>query len=231
VRSFRRGNIGPVLIDVERSQAERDYRGVPLNSVDDSWVYVSPMSWHPGGRHVMWMEMQRGSGGDREPVLRIRNAELAEHTPDEPVPVVPTPATTPSAVSGREAEELLGRTADFVPSGRIAGAHSGYLEFDRSTDGQGAWSATSRYVGYSDDGRNIYNGIERSSGSMASGAVYEADLELVGDVGGEMRLRATWSGLGDGTRLLFGPAPDGAPRSHGFARYGDKVLRIEDLAE
>jgi hypothetical protein len=231
VRSFRRGNIGPVLIDVERSQAERDYRGVPLNSVDDSWVYVSPMSWHPGGRHVMWMEMQRGSGGDREPVLRIRNAELAEHTPDEPVPVVPTPATTPSAASGREAEELLGRTADFVPSGRIAGAHSGYLEFDRSTDGQGAWSATSRYVGYSDDGRNNYNGIERSSGSMASGAVYEADLELVGDVGGEMRLRATWSGLGDGTRLLFGPAPDGAPRSHGFARYGDKVLRIEDLAE
>ncbi|WP_345763490.1 hypothetical protein [Diaminobutyricibacter sp. McL0608] len=231
VRSFRPGNIGPVLIDIERSRTDRDYLGVPLNSADDSWVYVSPMSWHPGGRQVMWMEMQRGSDGDLGPTLRIRIAELAEHSPGEPIPVAPTPAATPSAVSGREAEEMLGRTAEFIPSGRIAGEHSGYLEFDRSSDGRGTWSATSRYVDYSDDGRNVYNGVERSTGSMMGGAVYEADLELVGDVYGEMRLRASWSGLGDGTRLRFGQAEDGSPQSHGFARYGDRVMRIEDLAE
>ncbi|WP_285114252.1 hypothetical protein [Leifsonia sp. fls2-241-R2A-40a] len=231
VRRFRPGNIGPVLIEIERSRADRDYAGVPLNSADDSWVYVSPMSWHPDGRNVMWMEMQRGSGGDLGPTLRIRTAELADYAPGEPVPVAATPATTPSALSGREAEELLARTAEFTPAGRIAGAHSGYLEFDRSSDGHGTWSAASRYVDYSDDGRNVYNGVERSSGSMTAGAVYEADLELVGDIGGEMRVRASWSGVGDGTRLLFGQADDGTPQSHGFARYGDTVLRIQDLAE
>lgn len=231
VRRFRPGNIGPVLIDIERSKNETGYPGVPLTSADDSWVYVSPMSWHPGGRNVMWMEMRRGSGGELGPELRIRTAELAEHTPGAPVPVAPTPATTPYAVAGQEAANLLGRTAEFVPSGRIAGAHSGHLEFERSSDGRGTWSATSRYAGYSDDGRNVYNGVERSSGSMMGGAVYEADLELTGDVDGEMRLRASWSGLGEGTRLLFGQDAEGRPQSHGFARYGETVLRIEGLNE
>jgi hypothetical protein len=232
VRSFRPGNIGPVLIDIERSKNEPGYQGVPLNSADDSWVYVSPMSWHPDGRNSLWMEMRRGTdGADLGPELRIRTAELAEHTPGEAVPTVPTPATTPSAIAGRDAEELLARTAEFVPSGRIAGAHSGYLEFERSSDGRGTWSATSRYVDYSDDGRNVYNGVERSSGSMMGGAVYEADLELAGGIDGEMRLRASWSGVGQGTRLLFGTADDGELQSHGFARYGETVMRIEDLAE
>jgi hypothetical protein len=231
VRRFRRGNIGPVLIDVERSRTEQGYLGVPLNSADDSWVYVSPMSWHPDGRHALWMEMQRGSGGDLGPTLRIRSAELVDHRAGDPVPVSTTPATPPYAIRGAEAEDLLARTADFVPSGRIAGAHSGHLEFERSSDGRGTWTATSRYVGYSDDGRSVYNGVERSSGSLAGGAVYEADLSLDGEVDGEMRLRVTWSGLGDGTRLLFGTDEDGRPQSHGFARYGSTVTRISDLAE
>lgn len=231
VRRFRPGNIGPVLIDIERSKSDPGYTGVPLNSADDSWVYVSPMSWHPDGRNAMWMEMRRGTGGDHGPDLRIRTAALTEHTPGEPVPVAATPATTPYAIEGAEAEELLGRTAPFVPAGRIAGAHSGHLEFERSSDGRGTWSAVSRYVDYSDDGRTVYNGVESSSGSMMSGAVYQADLEAVGEVDGEMSLRASWSGIGQGTRLLFGEDADGRPQSHGFARRGETVMRIEDLTE
>jgi hypothetical protein len=61
--------------------------------------------------------------------------------------------------------------------------------------------------------------------------VYQADLEAVGEVDGEMRLRASWSGTGQGTRLLFGEDADGRPQSHGFARRGDTVMRIEDLTE
>jgi hypothetical protein len=231
VRRFRPGNIGPVLIDIERSKSDPRYTGVPLNSADDSWVYVSPMSWHPGGRNAMWMEMRRGTGGDHGPELRIRIAALTEHTPGEPVPVAVTPATTPYAIEGAAAEELLARTAPFVPAGRIAGAHSGHLEFERSSDGRGTWSVVSRYVDYSDDGRTVYNGVESSSGSMMSGAVYQADLEAVGEIDGEMRLRASWSGIGQGTRLLFGEDADGRPQSHGFARRGDIVMRIEDLTE
>jgi hypothetical protein len=177
------------------------------------------------------MEMKRGSGDGRERDLRIRTAELADHAPGQPVPATQTPATTPYAIEGPEAAALLARTAAFIPSGRIAGAHSGYLAFERSSDSRGTWSAEARYVDYSDDGRNVYDGVERSRGSIVSGAVYEADLTLTGDVGGEMRLRASWSGIGDGTRLLFGSGDDGSPRSFGFARYGDRVRRIEDLLE
>ncbi|MGN6426457.1 MAG: gluconokinase [Leifsonia sp.] len=231
VRRFRPGNIGPVLVDVERSRTDPDYVGIALAGADDSWVYVSPMSWHPDGRHASWMEMKRGSGDGLGRALRIRTAELVDHAPGRPVPATATPATTPYAIEGQQAEALLARTAAFIPSGRIAGAHSGYVEFQRSSDGGGTWSAEARYVDYSDDGRNRYEGAERSHGSMTSGAVYEADLTLTGDVDGEMRLQASWSGIGDGTRLLFGSGDDGSPRSFGFARYGDRVRRIEDLLE
>ncbi|MGO4595087.1 hypothetical protein AB4Z18_14825 [Leifsonia sp. 2TAF2] len=231
VRRFRPGNIGPVLIDIQRSMTEPGYLGVPLNSGDASWVYVSPMSWHPDGTRTMWMEQRRGSGEGGDPELRIRVARLSEHAPAAAVPVVATPGLPPYAVAGEDARERLRHRIEVVPSGRIAGAHSGHLEFERSSDGHGTWSAFSRYVDFSDDGRAVYNGYERSSGSMASGAVYEADLVAEGEVSGEMRLRATWSGVQQGARLLFGTAEDGRPQSFGSARFGDAVARVEDLVE
>lgn len=231
VRRFRPGNIGPVLIDIGRSKAEPGYQGVPLNSDDDSWVYVSPMSWHPDGTRTMWMEMRRGSGEGRQPELRVRVARLPEHAPGSAVPIAATPDVPPYAVVGDAARERLGRRTEVVPSGRIAGAHSGHLEFERSSDGRGTWSSVSRYVDFSDDGRTFYTGSERSSGSMATGAVYEADLAAEGELSGEMRLRATWSGVQQGARLLFGTAEDGRAQSFGFARLGDTVARVEDLVE
>jgi hypothetical protein len=229
VRRFRPGSIGPVLIDVARSMTEPGYRGIALDR-DESWVYCSPMSWHPSGRTAMWMEMLRGSGaGDEGATLRIRIAELLDRTAPRPVDPVPTPSHPPYALAGDEARELLRRRATTVPSGRIAGAHSGWMEFTRSSDGRGTFSARSRYVNYSDDGRGVYNGFERAAGSMADGVVYEADLELVGECTGEMRLRAEWSGVRDGTRLLFDDGADGKPRSRGFARFGDTVARVDDL--
>jgi len=230
VRRFRPGNIGPILVDLERSKREREYVGVPLHSADPDWVYVSPMSWHTGGRKAMWMEMRRGTFGDGGPTLRIRTAELLDHTPGVPVAAAPTPSP-PYGIRGDAAVELLARPAAVVPSGRIAGAVSGYVEFERTSDGRGSFAASALYVGYSDDGRNVYNGFERSSGSLAAGAVYEAELELKGEPSGEMHLRATWSGAAEGTRLLFETGEDGKPLSHGFARYGAATARVDELVE
>ncbi|MHA7986298.1 hypothetical protein ACX9R5_10870 [Rathayibacter sp. CAU 1779] len=229
VRRFRPGNIGPVLIDIHRSQTEPGYRGVPLNSNDSAWVYVSPMSWHPGGTKVAWIEMHRSPGADTDRVHRIRVAELAEYTAAAPVAAATTPTLPPYGITGDAAEDILQHRATFIPSGRIAGAASGYLDFERSSDGRGTSSASSRYVDYSDDGRSVYNGWERSSGSMTAGTVYEADIELTGEMSGEMRFRATWSGVHDGTRLLFGTAEDGRAQTTGFARYGDRIARLDEL--
>lgn len=232
VRAFRDGNIGPVLIDIRRSMSEPDYVGVALNDPEETWVYCSPMSWHPDGHRSMWMEMVRGSGlDDAEPTMRIRVAKLLDHDAEQPVPPGTTPDDIPYGIRGGDAEGLLKRTAEPVRSGRIAGAHSGYLEFEREFGGLGGTaSAVSRYIDYSDDGRRFYNGVERAVSSMIEGTVYEADLELSGDERGEMRLRASWSAIRDGARLRFDADEEGIPRTRGHVRYGETYLSVGDLA-
>src|SRR5699024_1752889 len=119
VRQWRRGNVGPVLINIERSQNEPGYQGVPLNSPDDSWVYISPMSWHPDGRRVLWPEMLRGSDQPgRLRQVRLRRAELLDHCPHPAVPVQPTPAEIPYALDGADAERALRRQGSPVGPGR-----------------------------------------------------------------------------------------------------------------
>jgi hypothetical protein len=230
VRAFRPGNVGPVLIDIERSVTDSAYRGVALNT-DEEWVYCSPMSWHPHGDRVMWMETRRGSGGERVRDMRARIAHLLDHVPGAPVPAQVTP-DAPYGIAGPAAENLLRHPSQTMSAGRIAGAHHGYLEFERRpVDESGRVVAHARYVDYSDDGIHVYDGIERVSSSMQDGTVYEADLEVTGETGGEMRLRLAWSGLGQGARLVRERNDDGMPASHGFARWGEAVLRVEDLAE
>lgn len=235
VRSFREGNVGPVLIDIEKSMNEPGYEGVPLNNPDESWVYCSPMSWNPSGRKAMWLEVLRGSerpGTYRE--MRVRVAHLLDHEPSAPVPTRPTPSSAPYSISGVAAEQTLKKASAPVSSGRIAGTHSGYLEFEREAGdlSQGRAAASKiTYVDYSDDGRTFYQGFEQTRSSFVSDTVYQAELELTGEHPGEMRLRATWSGRQDGTRLLFDRDTDGQPKSHGFARYGGVQLNIEDLVE
>ena len=233
VRQFRQGNIGPALIDIERSMTDPGYVGVALNDPEGSWVYCSPMSWHPDGRRSMWMETLRGSRGDGgEPAMRIRIAKLHDVVPAEPVAAQTTPAAVPYGVTGAAAEELLKRAASPVPAGRIAGTHSGHLEFEREAGGPGTpTSAVVRYVDYSDDGLRFYSGVERAVSSLTMGTEYEADVQLTGEEHGEMRVKACWSGVQDGARLRFDLGDDGKPRSRGYVRYGENLLSIDELVE
>ena len=232
VREFRPGNVGPVLVDIERSSTDPSYPGVALNNEDDSWVYVSPMSWHPRGTRVMWLEMLRGSGDDHERSLRIRVAHLVDHVPSATVPVAVQIPPVPYGVTGTDAERWLADPPGEVRSTRVAGRHSGHVEYEREPAAHlGAPSRTElRFVGFSDDGRTLYNGFERTVASMVDGTVYEADLVLTGDESGEMQLRLSWSGLADGARLRFEPDDAGRPQSSGHARYGDRLMRVEDLS-
>jgi len=236
VRSFREGNIGPVLIDIERSMNENGYQGVLLNDPEEKWVYLSPMSWHPGGKKAMWLEMLRGSDrneGGRQ--VRIRKAELHDYQPEKPVPIVKTPDDIPYSIKGIRG----GLKLWLVPNnanieGKIPGKHSGYIEYKR----RGKWpmqsmigEVESRYVNYSDDGKNFYNGFERVKYSIFEESTYEADIELSGEQKGEMRLRATFSKIVGDTppKLLFDQSEDGRPKSFGYAEYNGVRLNIEDM--
>ncbi|WP_345800123.1 hypothetical protein AAIB33_11635 [Microbacterium sp. AZCO] len=235
VRTFRRGNIGPVLIDIARSQAEPHYEGISLADPDGEWVYVSPLSWHPSGTRVMWIETLRGTmRPGAHATLRVRIAHLRDHVPSEPVAVRPAPAQIPYAITGEDAAAVLATPTPASFVGRVAGRHSGCASVElRSGDIATGREGFTRvdYDGFSDDGLTFYDGFEEITSSFAAGTRYRADLAATGEVDGEMRLRVTWSGISAGTRLLFDLGEDGNPRSFGFARAGSRRLDIADLSE
>jgi hypothetical protein len=152
---------------------------------------------------------------------------LLDHRPGEPVPVQPTPDRIPYAIGGEEARESLWSPPVPIVEGKIAGRHSGHVEYTAGDVVQ------STYVGYSDDGQTFYDGFERMVRNPMGESVFEADVALTGEQTGEMKLRATFSMLTFTLppKLLFEPADDGKPKSHGHATYGGAILRMEDLVE
>lgn len=230
VRSFRKGNIGPVLIDIDRSMREPDYQGVVLNE-EDEWVYHSPMSWHPGGKKAMWMEGLRGTSGKQ---MRVRKLELLDYQPQPTVPAQRTPDENSYGLKDAEAAESLRNTPSMDIEGKIAGKHSGYIAFTRKGQQPAPalmGSIQTTYVNFSDDGKTFYNGFEKSRYSFMGESVFEADLEMTGAKQGEMKLRATFSqaSYDQPPQLLFEPAEDGKPKSYGYARYNGLQLNIKDL--
>lgn len=225
VRKFREGNIGPVLIDVNRSVYEEGYQGIQLNT-DENWVYRSPMSWHPDGKRAMWLEMLRGTGDSQ---IRLRIVKLLDYKPKKPVPIQPTTDNIPYAI--KDLSVLDSVYADI--EGKIAGKHSGYATYLDHKSSDNAGLTETQYVNFSDDGVNFYNGYEKVHSNYAGESRYEADLQLTGANQGEMKLRATFSVAGGPTpaRLLFDIDADGKPKSYGYATYNGVTLHIEDLSE
>ncbi len=232
VRSFRKGNIGPVLIDIQRSMTEPDYRGIGLNE-EDEWVYHSPMSWHPSGKIAMWLEGLRGSHGQQ---MRVRKAELLDYQPGTTVPAQKTPDEIPYGIQGDLAAGQLRNPPSLNAEGKISGKHSGYIAYARSGRQPAPalmGSIQTEYINFSDDGITFYNGSEKASYSFMGESVYEADLVISGAQPGEMKLRATFSQASyeKPPRLLFELAEDGKPKSFGYTRYNGVQLNIEDLSE
>lgn len=230
VRSFRQGNIGPVLIDLERSMYEPGYQGVVLNE-EDAWVYHSPMSWHPDGKKAMWLEGLRGTHGQQ---IRVRKVELLDYQPKPPVPTQRTPDEIPYSLKADAAVESLRNTPSLDIEGKIAGRHSGHIAYVRQGQQPAPalmGSIQTSYVNFSDDGQTFYNGFEKSQYSFMGESVYEADLAMSGAQQGEMKLRATFSQASyeKPPRLLFEPAEDGKPKSYGYASCNGVQLNIEDL--
>ena len=228
VRKYRKGNIGPVLIDIERSMHEEGYQGVLLNDPDEEWVFVSPLSWHPEGKKVLWNEVLRGTEK-----RRIRRAELLDYQPGDPIPLKKTPDNIPYGIHDLSRLQNL---PDVGIEGKIAGEHSGYAEYVRvGEEPLPAFngSAAVTYVNYSDDGKTFYNGFEKAGYSMTKEHWYEADLEMTGEKQGEIKLRFALSAITKDApmKLLFEKAADGKPKSFGYAEYNGIRINIEDMMD
>ena len=220
VRQFRKGNVGPVLIDIDKSINDPGYMGVQLNDPEENWVYLSPMSWKNDGSKAMWPEMRRGNEKEK----RLRIVELLDYKPKEKVAVSQVPANIPYAVEGVSDKWLKPRENADV---KIAGKHSGYITFSRTSQ-----ESLTKYKDFSDDGKSFYNGCEKVTYSPTRETIYTSDLKLSGENQGEMDCRISFSPAGFGSApvsLLFETAEDGKPRSYGYAVYNGVKLSVDDM--
>jgi hypothetical protein len=225
VRRSRPGNIGPALIDIAKSKTQDDYLGINL-STDDSWVYESPMSWHPNGKMGMWQERRRQAAGNTGEGDRIQIVRLLDYAPAATVTVRPWSlnkayASSDLSLAKKQAEEAH----DFDV--KVYGRASGYLTYRSTADG----TMEKVYHDFSDDGRNVYSGSERMQGNPRGRSTYTADVALKGPTPGEMKLKITFGPLGGErpSQILFENDTSGRPLSLGYAQYGTKRLEVSSL--
>lgn len=172
VRKERPGNIGPVLINIDRSTNEEDYRGICLADPAEQWVYASPMSWNPDSTKAMWQEKERGANH-----YRTRIAELLDYEGGEAVPASITPEPGDYADSEASVPDM---------EGYIEGKYSGKAWISKKTGFLHKKTVTVRYEDFSDDGKYFYNGSETSSGTIMTKTKYSADLHVTDSSGNEV---------------------------------------------
>ena len=227
VRNFRRGNIGPALIDVERSLREgQAYTGVNLSDPENRWVYYSPMSWHPDSTRALWNERTRPAEGAIE--ARLRRVRLLDKAPAAPVPVGKTPdrGDIPYAL---DVQEALSQQLPPLPL-RVHGV-TGWVDSLAHADG---WMET-LYENYSTDGKTFYNGSLRckAPANMFTPGVTQivGDVTVSGSHQGRMDLRLT---LRADERFQihpdFSPAEDGQPQCAGYAEYDGIRRDVKDMS-
>lgn len=219
VRRERPGNIGPALIDIERSSSDPSYMGVNLNTQPD-WVYRSPMSWHPEGTKAMWIEGHRESGSNR-----IQIVQLLDHVPGPAVTARPWPEELAGSSSDLSLIPSLARRSQGIEA-RVYGRVSGHLDYRRKG---GLIEKT--YVDFSHDGQHVYSGFERMDADPRAQSTYTAAIDLTGEIRGAMHLSVTFGPLSGNlpARLDFSADANGLPASRGFAEYGGKRIEVADL--
>lgn len=227
VRFGRPGNIGPALIDVERSMKEgRGYEGVNLSDPEGKWVYYSPMSWHPDSTRAMWNESTRRAQGNVK--SRLRRCRLLDVQPSVPVPAVRTPDreeipyALPVESAGKQQMPQLPLKIKGAGGGMVTNACPAADTFE------------TLYENYSEDGRTFYNGWIRVKSPanmfMPGETVIHSDISVTGEHKGQMKLRIV---LQADAQFQIHPdrslGEDGQPKCTGFAEYDGLRRNVEDM--
>ncbi len=222
VRSGREGNVGPALIDLDRSINEEGYVGIDLSDPEEEWIFNSPLSWNDDGSKGMWMEREKNGNH-----IRLQIVELLDYEPGEPVAAAEVPAV------GEYAEAPL-KNMDY--KGRVNGRASGYAEIEKSTGFLSKTTVRVVYHDYSDDGVLFYNGTEYSAGSITSKTVYTSDVKVTDSEGNEtggMDVDMHFSAAYKLSSFMTGstsPELDVAG-SHGTASWGERTADISKLVK
>lgn len=229
VRFQREGNIGPALIDVERSMKEgRQYVGADLSDSEGKWVYYSPISWHPDSTRAMWNESTRLAEGNVK--SRLRRCRLLDVKPTEPVLAARTPDKEEIPYARPVSDALKAGTLKLPV--KIKGAGGGVVT--NSCVGEDTFETL--YENYSEDGKTFYDGWIRVKSPanmfMPGETVIHSDINVTGEHTGQMKLRIV---LQADERFQIHPdrsvGADGYPKCTGFAEYDGVRRNVEEMAD
>lgn len=224
VRNFREGNIGPVLIDIEKDRTQPGYMGVSLHDPKEPWVYCSPISWHPTSSKVMWLEVYRDPNAvdlnlEIKRSQRVRIAKLNQSISKPFQGMGITPSEVPY---GRLPEESTSMRKALDKNRRIIGKYSGWIDKN---------GTQTSYHNFSDDGLTFWNGTEQlhAPKNYFGKTVYEGSVRCEGAKNGKMDLRLEFDVDPSHCYLNTTLCDNGKPASYGYAEYEGLRLTVEEL--
>ena len=210
VRVSRKGNIGPVLFEKEKSIKDPKYHGIDLHDKEEKFVFNSPISWHPNNLKAIWPETERGTSN-----RRLRKLEIINYTPSEYPKIENTTDNVPYALDMSEMDKISMETET---KGTIKGKHSGKIEYYNSGFTPTEQRVKMTYVNFSNDGKKFYNGEEEFIGKREIKNVYTSNVILSGSESGTNNFTITFD---SNSSLVM-------DETFGFASYGEKTINAKD---
>ena len=213
VREGRKGNIGPVLFEKEKSMNDPNYHGIDLHDKEEKYVFNSPISWHPSNLKALWPETEKSTKK-----RRLRSLNITNYTPTSYPEIVNTTDNVPYALDMSEFEKI---SLQKETNGTIKGKNSGEIDYYNSGFSQTKQTVKLTYKNYSDDGKKFYNGEEIFDGDRTNKNVYTSTVSLSGSETGQNNFTLTFD---KDSRLL-------KDETEGYATYGGKTIKAEDYEE
>ena len=210
VRVSRKGNIGPVLFEKEKSINDPKYHGIDLHDKEEKFVFNSPISWHPNNLKAIWPETERGTSN-----RRLRKLEIINYTPSEYPKIENTTDNVPYALDMSEMDKISMETET---KGTIKGKHSGKIEYYNSGFTPTEQRVKMTYVNFSNDGKKFYNGEEEFIGKRDIKNVYTSNVVLSGTESGTNNFTITFD---SNSSLVM-------DETFGFASYGGETINAKD---
>ena len=210
-----RGNIGPVLANMEQSINDPNYHGIGLHDESENWTFCSPLSWHPSSTKAIWPET--ANCGPDKGKNRLRMVEISGYDATQPVPTQPTPENISYAKDISDFKNM----SDMTFVGRVNGKE-GYIDINRTQ----VYSYAT-YVNYTEDGSVYYNGTMSYETTAERGGKFVANITGINSKGEResiMDFRLKFASTSD---LLFDLDDDGKPMSYGSATYKDKTINVD----
>ena len=215
VREGRKGNIGPVLFDKERSMKDPNYHGIDLHDKEGKYVFCSPISWHPSNLKALWPEI------DVNKNRRLRKLEISNYTTSEYPKIQNTTDNISYALDMSEFDKI---DVEKEMDGIIKGKYSGEIEYYNSGSSPGFTKFQTVkliYKNYSDDGQKFYNGEESYEGSSISDSTFSSNVNLTGTEAGQNNFTIYFNAQ---SKLI-------KDKTEGYATYGGKTIRAEIYLE